>query len=91
MAELPPVTWPNLIKRLSRLGFDGPYSGGKHPYMIKGSLVLTVPNPHSDDEEPCGDDGSENIKPAPNDFDAGVDHPENEHHSSLQMSLLAAG
>ena len=46
MAELVPVTWPNLIKRLSRLGFEGPYHGGKHPYMIKGNLVLTVPNPH---------------------------------------------
>jgi predicted RNA binding protein YcfA (HicA-like mRNA interferase family) len=46
VAELAPVTWPNLIKRLSRLSFDGPYRGGKHPYMIKGSLVLTVPNPH---------------------------------------------
>jgi len=46
VAELVPVTWPNLIKRLSRLGFEGPYHGGKHPYMIKGNLVLTVPNPH---------------------------------------------
>ena len=46
MAELAPVTWPNLIKRLSRLGFEGPYHGGKHPYMIKGNLVLTVPNLH---------------------------------------------
>jgi predicted RNA binding protein YcfA (HicA-like mRNA interferase family) len=31
---------------LKELGFDGPYSGGKHPYMIKGDLVLTLPNPH---------------------------------------------
>jgi predicted RNA binding protein YcfA (HicA-like mRNA interferase family) len=28
------------------LGFEGPYHGGKHPYMTKGNLVLTVPNPH---------------------------------------------
>jgi predicted RNA binding protein YcfA (HicA-like mRNA interferase family) len=20
--------------------------GGKHPYMVKGNLVLTIPNPH---------------------------------------------
>ena len=46
MAELGPVAWQDLIKRLNRLGFDGPYHGGKHPYMIKGNLVLTVPNPH---------------------------------------------
>jgi len=30
-------------------GFDGPYQGGKHPYMIKGELVLTIPNPHPED------------------------------------------
>jgi len=46
VAELRPVAWQDLIKRLNRLGFDGPYHGGKHPYMIKGNLVLTVPNPH---------------------------------------------
>lgn len=46
MAELRPVAWQDLTKRLNRLGFDGPYHGGKHPYMIKGNLVLTVPNPH---------------------------------------------
>jgi predicted RNA binding protein YcfA (HicA-like mRNA interferase family) len=46
VAELRPVAWPDQIKRLNRLGFDGPYHGGKHPYMIKGHLVLTVPNPH---------------------------------------------
>ncbi len=28
------------------LGFEGPFSGGKHPYMVRGDLVLTVPNPH---------------------------------------------
>ena len=27
-------------------GFDGPYSGGKHLYMLKGKLRLTIPNPH---------------------------------------------
>jgi hypothetical protein len=46
VAELAPVSWPDLIKRLNKLGFEGPYHGGKHPYMTKGNLVLTVPNPH---------------------------------------------
>lgn len=46
MAELRPIAWQDLIKRLNKFGFDGPYHGGKHPYMIKGDLVLTVPNPH---------------------------------------------
>jgi len=34
------------VKRLRKLGFEGPYQGGKHPYMVKGNLVLTIPNPH---------------------------------------------
>jgi len=46
VAELSPVSWAELIRRLRKLGFEGPYRGGKHPYMIKGSLVLTIPNPH---------------------------------------------
>ena len=46
MAELSPVSWADLVRRLRKLGFDGPYQGGKHPYMISGNLVLTIPNPH---------------------------------------------
>jgi predicted RNA binding protein YcfA (HicA-like mRNA interferase family) len=34
---------------LRSTGFDGPYSGGKHPFMIKGDLTLTLPNPHQGD------------------------------------------
>ena len=49
MAELSPVSWVDLVRRLRKLGFDGPYQGGKHPYMIKGNLVLTIPNPHRRD------------------------------------------
>ena len=46
MARLTPASWPNLVKKLKQFGFDGPYRGGKHPYMVKGDLVLTLPNPH---------------------------------------------
>ncbi|MEA2086222.1 MAG: type II toxin-antitoxin system HicA family toxin [Chloroflexota bacterium] len=49
MAELPPISWANLVRRLSKLGFDDPYQGGKHPYMMRGDLVLTIPNPHRRD------------------------------------------
>jgi predicted RNA binding protein YcfA (HicA-like mRNA interferase family) len=49
VAELVPVSWPNLVRRFRKLGFDGPFQGGKHPYMIKGDLVLTIPNPHRGD------------------------------------------
>ncbi|HII76664.1 MAG TPA: type II toxin-antitoxin system HicA family toxin [Methanolinea sp.] len=36
----------NLVRKLRVLGFEGPYRGGKHPFMIKDALVLTLPNPH---------------------------------------------
>lgn len=31
------------------MGFDGPFQGGKHPYMVKEDLVLTIPNSHRED------------------------------------------
>ena len=46
MAKLSPISWSNLVKKLKKFGFNGPYQGGKHPYMVKGDLVLTLPNPH---------------------------------------------
>ena len=46
MPKLTPVSWNFLVKRLNKLGFEGPYSGGKHPFMVKNDLVLTIPNPH---------------------------------------------
>ena len=46
VARLAPVAWRDLVTRLRDLGFEGPYRGGKHPYMVRQSLVLSVPNPH---------------------------------------------
>ena len=46
MAKLSPISWSNPVKKLKKFGSDGPYYGGKHPYMVKGDLVLTLPNPH---------------------------------------------
>jgi predicted RNA binding protein YcfA (HicA-like mRNA interferase family) len=46
--KLAPVSWRILVKRLRELGFEGPFSGGKHSFMTKGDLVLTIPNPHND-------------------------------------------
>jgi predicted RNA binding protein YcfA (HicA-like mRNA interferase family) len=39
----------DLIYFLKQLGFNGPYSGGKHQYMIRDELKLTIPNPHKTD------------------------------------------
>jgi predicted RNA binding protein YcfA (HicA-like mRNA interferase family) len=36
-----------LIRKLKTLGFSGPFSGGRHQFMIKGPLKLRIPNPHS--------------------------------------------
>ena len=46
MAKLSPVSWTDLVKRLRAIGFEGPYQEGKHPYMVRGKMVLTIPNPH---------------------------------------------
>ena len=49
MPPLGPIKRKDLIHYLRELGFDGPYAGGKHQYMIKGEIKLTVPNPHQSD------------------------------------------
>ena len=43
------ISRTNFIKRLKKLGFEGPYSGGKHQFMIKENLRLTIPNSHKGD------------------------------------------
>ena len=49
MGKLKPISHKELVRKLRKLGFDGPYSGGKHLFMIKGNLTLTIPNPHGKD------------------------------------------
>jgi predicted RNA binding protein YcfA (HicA-like mRNA interferase family) len=44
-----PVRRRELVAFLRRAGFSGPYSGGKHEFMQRGNLVLTIPNPHRGD------------------------------------------
>lgn len=44
-----PTKRRHLIAGPRALGFDGPFTGGKHEFMVKGDLVLTVPNPHRGD------------------------------------------
>jgi hypothetical protein len=38
-----------LVQKFHRLGFDGPYSGGRHLFMIKGSQKVRIPNFHRGD------------------------------------------
>jgi predicted RNA binding protein YcfA (HicA-like mRNA interferase family) len=46
MPELRPISRKDLIRHLRTAGFSGPYSGGKHEFMVKGQLRLAIPNPH---------------------------------------------
>jgi predicted RNA binding protein YcfA (HicA-like mRNA interferase family) len=43
------ISWKKLVERFRELGFDGPYSGGRHLFMIKDSLKVRIPNPHTGD------------------------------------------
>lgn len=49
MPQFGPIRRSKLIQNLRELGFDGPYSGGNHQYMVKGQLKLFIPNPHQGD------------------------------------------
>jgi predicted RNA binding protein YcfA (HicA-like mRNA interferase family) len=49
MPQLGPIKRKDLIYYLRRLGFEGPYSGGKHQFMIRGNISLQIPNPHKGD------------------------------------------
>jgi len=44
-----PVSRRRLVKALRDLGFEGPYSGGRHEFMARGDVLLAVPNPHASD------------------------------------------
>ena len=46
MSKLTPLSWRDFVRKLHKFGFDGPYAGGKHLYMVKGNIVLAIPNPH---------------------------------------------
>jgi predicted RNA binding protein YcfA (HicA-like mRNA interferase family) len=48
--RLSPVSRNELIRRLKELGWEGPSSGGKHQFMVKGPVQLTIPNPHGSGE-----------------------------------------
>jgi predicted RNA binding protein YcfA (HicA-like mRNA interferase family) len=46
MPRFGPLSRKDLIRCLQKMGFDGPYSGGKHSFMTRGDFALTIPNPH---------------------------------------------
>lgn len=44
-----PTNRRQLVTTLRRVGFVGPFSGGRHEFMVRGELVVTIPNPHRGD------------------------------------------
>lgn len=49
MPHLGPIKRKDLLYYLKKLGFEGPYSGRKHQFMLKGNISITIPNPHKGD------------------------------------------
>jgi predicted RNA binding protein YcfA (HicA-like mRNA interferase family) len=49
MPPFGPVKRRDLPAYLRKAGFDGPYSGGKHQFMIRNNITLRIPNPHQSD------------------------------------------
>lgn len=49
MPKFGPIKRRELIACPRQLGFSGPYAGGKHEFMQKGDVSLTIPNPHGSD------------------------------------------
>jgi len=46
MPRIPPCARGELLRKLRKLGFAGPFSGGKHSYMTRGGYRQIIPNPH---------------------------------------------
>lgn len=49
MAHVGPISRRDLIANLRSLGFSGPYPGGRHEFMVRGTQHITLPNPHQGD------------------------------------------
>ena len=49
MPQIGPIRREDFLSCLRRMGFEGPYAGGKHQLMQKGLQTVRVPNPHRGD------------------------------------------
>lgn len=52
MPRFGPIKRRELIRCLRAGGFTGPYAGGKHEFMQRGDIALSIPNPHGRDIGP---------------------------------------
>jgi len=46
---LKPISRRELIRRLLKYEFEGPFPGKRHSYMLKGKRRVQIPNPHKGD------------------------------------------
>ena len=44
-----PISRREILRRFKALGWNGPYAGGNHMFMRKGSATVRIPNPHGSD------------------------------------------
>ena len=44
-----PIKHREFLRRLRRFGWEGSYQKGKHPFVVRGEVRLTIPNPHRGD------------------------------------------
>lgn len=49
MPPFGPIKRKDLVRHLKQAGFEGPYSGGKHQFMVNDEITIRVPNPHQAD------------------------------------------
>lgn len=49
MPTFGPVSQRDLIRFMRQLGFQGPFSGGRHQFMAKGDTTVFIPNPREGD------------------------------------------
>ena len=49
MPRFGPIKRGDLIRNMKSFGFEGPFSGGRHQFMIKDDITVRIPNPHERD------------------------------------------
>jgi predicted RNA binding protein YcfA (HicA-like mRNA interferase family) len=46
MSKIGSCSRSDLVRKLKHLGFEGPFSGGKHSYMKREKYRQIIPNPN---------------------------------------------
>ncbi len=40
------ISRKDMLRKFKALGYEGPFSGGRHQFMKKGQKKIRIPNPH---------------------------------------------